>query len=105
MGIRSTSPKLQEEGLFYAGDMLTGPKTVVQAVASGKNAALEIDAYLKNETRPVIEKPTKSYFTLPGYNPVPVSLATEFFGRSIISPYLISASPPPHGLEQTSRAY
>ncbi len=32
---------------FYAGDMLTGPKTVVQATASGKNAALEIDAYLK----------------------------------------------------------
>jgi dihydropyrimidine dehydrogenase (NAD+) subunit PreT len=105
IGMRSTIPNLQEEGLFYAGDMLTGPKTVVQAVASGKNAALEIDAYLKNETRPVIEKPTKSYFSLPGYNPVPVSLATEFFGRSIISPYLISASPSTDGLEQMNRAY
>ena len=105
IGMRSTIPNLQDEGLFYAGDMLTGPKTVVQAVASGKNAALEIDAYLKNETRPVIEKLTKSYFSLPGYNPVPVSLATEFFGRSIISPYLISASPSTDGLEQMNRAY
>ena len=85
--------------------MLTGPKTVVQAVASGKNAALEIDAYLKGEKKPVIEKPTKSYHVLPGYNPVPVSLATEFFGRPIISPYLISASPSTDGLEQMTRAY
>ena len=54
--------------------MLTGPKTVVQGVASGKNAALEIDAYLKGEQKPVIEKPIKSYYALPGYNPLPVSL-------------------------------
>ena len=105
IGMRSAIPHQLGEGLFYAGDMLTGPKTVVQAVASGKNAALEIDAYLKNEKKPVIEKPTKSYFSLPGYNPVPVTLATEFFGRPIISPYLISASPSTDGLEQMDRAY
>jgi dihydropyrimidine dehydrogenase (NAD+) subunit PreT len=105
IGMRSTIPHQQDEGLFYAGDMLTGPKTVVQAVASGKNAALEIDAYLKNEKKPVIEKPTKSYFSLPGYNPVPILLATEFFSQPIISPYLISASPSTDGLEQMNRAY
>ena len=105
IGMRSALPREQAEGLFYAGDMLTGPKTVVQAVASGKNAALEIDAYLKGWKKPAIEKPTKSYYVLPGYNPVPVSLATDFFGRPIISPYLISASPSTDGLEQMTRAY
>jgi dihydropyrimidine dehydrogenase (NAD+) subunit PreT len=105
IGMRAAIPQPQREGLFYAGDMLTGPKTVVQAVASGKNAALEMDAYLKGEMKPVIEKPTKSYHVLAGYNPLPVSLATEFFGRPIISPYLISASPSTDGLEQMTRAY
>jgi NADPH-dependent glutamate synthase beta subunit-like oxidoreductase/dihydroorotate dehydrogenase/ferredoxin len=105
IGMRSTLARQQGEGLFYAGDMLTGPKTVVQATASGKNAALEIDAYLKGESKPVIEKPTKSYYSLPGHRPVPVSLATEFFGRKIRSPFLISASPSTDGLEQMNMAY
>ncbi len=105
IGMRSALSRDQADGIFYAGDMLTGPKTVVQAVASGKNAALEIDAYLKNEKKPVIEKPTKSYFVLPGYNPLPVSLATDFFSRHIRSPYLISASPSTDGLEQMTKAY
>jgi len=105
IGMRAAQPHEQSEGLFYAGDMLTGPMTVVQAVASGKNAALEIDAYLKLMKKPVIEKPTKSYHALPGYNPVPVSLATDFFGRPIHSPFLISASPPTDGLEQMTKAY
>ena len=105
IGMRSTLPRDPIEGLFYAGDMMTGPKTVVQAVASGKNTALEIDAYLKKQPKPVIEKSTKSYFGLPGYNPVPVSLATDFFGRTIKSPYLLSASPMTDGLEQVKKAY
>ncbi len=105
IGMRSTLAREQAEGLFYAGDIATGPKTVVQAVASGKNAALEINAYLKREKKPVIEKPTKSYYVLAGYNAVPVSLATEFFGRPIISPYFISASPSTDGLEQMNLAF
>ena len=105
IGMRSAIPRQPVEGLFYAGDMLTGPKTVVQATASGKNAALEIDAYLKGKAKPVIESSIKSYYTLPGYNPVPVSLATEFFGRPVRSPFLISASPSTDGLEQMDRAY
>ena len=105
IGMRTALPREQGEGLFYAGDMLTGPTTVVQAVATGKNVGLEIDAYLKHEKKPVIEKPTKSYYALPGYNPLPVSLATDFFGRPIHSPFLISASPPTDGLEQMTKAY
>lgn len=105
IGMRSTIPIQPNEGVFYAGDMLTGPKTVVQAVASGKNAGLEIDAYLHGVEKPTIPDPVKSYHALPGYKPVPVSLATEFFGRPIISPYLISASPSTDGLEQMNRVY
>lgn len=105
IGMRSSLPREQVEGLFYAGDMLSGPSTVVESVASGKNAALQIDAYLRNQPQPVTAKATKSYYALPGYNPVPVSLATEFFGRKIRSPYLISASPVTDGLEQMEKAY
>jgi NADPH-dependent glutamate synthase beta subunit-like oxidoreductase/dihydroorotate dehydrogenase len=105
IGMRSELRREQMNGVFYAGDMLTGPKTVVQAVASGKNTALEIDAHLRHIDKPVIANPVKSYYSLPGYNPVPVSLATEFFGRPILSPFLISASPSTDGLAQMTRAY
>jgi len=105
IGMRSTLPSEQVEGIFYAGDMITGPKTVVEAVASGKNAAISIDAYLKGQEKPKIVKATKSYYALPGYNRVPVSLETEFFGRKIRSPYLLSAAPPTDGLLQMTKAY
>ncbi|MFZ5909610.1 MAG: FAD-dependent oxidoreductase, partial [Chloroflexota bacterium] len=105
IGMRPTLAREQAEGLFYAGDILTGPTTVVQAVASGKNAALEIDAWLTRQPKPVIEKPAKSYYALPGYNRVPVSLEADFFGRPIRSPYLLSASPVTDGLEQMNKAY
>ena len=105
IGMRSTLSREGANGIFYAGDMLTGPKTVVQAVASGKNAALEIDAYLNSQIKPVIENVTKSHYALPGFNPVPVSLEADFFGRTIRSPYLLSASPVTDGLEQMNKAY
>jgi dihydropyrimidine dehydrogenase (NAD+) subunit PreT len=105
IGMRSTMPKEQVDGLFYAGDISNGPSTVVEAVASGKNAALEIDAYLKKQEKPEIKKATKSYFAMPGYNPVPISLEADFFGRAIHSPYLLSASPLTDGLEQMNIAY
>ncbi len=47
IGMHSEFMQQQQDGLFYAGDVITGPKTVVQAIASGKNAATEIDAYLQ----------------------------------------------------------
>ena len=105
IGMRSYVAREQAEGLFYAGDISNGPTTVVEAVASGKNTALEIDAYLKKQEKPEIKKATKSYFAMPGYNPVPVSLETDFFGRKINSPYLLSASPLTDGLEQMNKAY
>jgi len=35
-------------GVFAAGDLVTGPNTVVEAIASGKKAAVMIDRYLRN---------------------------------------------------------
>ena len=36
-------------GIFAGGDVVSGPRTVVEAVAFGKKAALSIDRYLKGE--------------------------------------------------------
>lgn len=105
IGMRSAMAREQADGLFYAGDVAHGPTTVVEAVASGKNTALEIDAFLKKQPKPEFKKATKSHYELPGYNPVPVSLATDFFGRPIKSPYLLSASPLTDGYDQMKIAY
>lgn len=105
VGMRASRGRDDTAGLFYAGDVANGPTTVVEAVAAGKNAAIEIDAYLGHAWLPPIEKRTKSSFSLPGYNPLPVSLEADFFGRPIRSPYLLSASPLTDGLEQMTKAY
>jgi NADPH-dependent glutamate synthase beta subunit-like oxidoreductase/dihydroorotate dehydrogenase/Pyruvate/2-oxoacid:ferredoxin oxidoreductase delta subunit len=105
IGMKPTLPRTQTAGIFYAGDISNGPTTVVEAVASGKNAALEIDAHLRGISKLGIEKNTKSRESLAGYNPVPVSLETDFFGRPIHSPYLLSASPLTDGLNQMTMAY
>lgn len=36
----------EENGVFYAGDLLTGPQTVVKAAVGGKQAALDMEKYL-----------------------------------------------------------
>ena len=36
-------------GVFAAGDLVTGPNTVVEAIAAGKKAAVMIERFLKNE--------------------------------------------------------
>jgi NADPH-dependent glutamate synthase beta subunit-like oxidoreductase len=36
-------------GIFAGGDVVTGPKTVIEALAAGKKAAISIDRYIKGE--------------------------------------------------------
>ena len=36
------------EGVFAAGDSVSGPSLVVRAIQSGKNLARSVDLYLKN---------------------------------------------------------
>ena len=92
-------------GIFYAGDMRNGPTTVIEAVASGKNVGAEVLAYLMNMEKPVIEKQTRSSIKLAGSVMYPVQVKSEFFGREILSPFLLSAAPPSDGYEQMKKAY
>lgn len=105
IGGRAALSRREHPQLVWAGDLHCGPSTVVQAVASGKNAALEVDALLARAERPVFEQHAKSIVPLPGYDRLPVPLDTDFFGRPIRSPFLLSAAPPSDGYEQMRKAY
>ncbi len=100
-------PVLHETGdrIFSCGDQANGPTTVVEAVASGKNAALEIDSALRSSHHELPPKPTKSCLPVFGWNKHPVPLDADFFGRPLDSPFLLSAAPPTDGYEQMKLAY
>jgi NADPH-dependent glutamate synthase beta subunit-like oxidoreductase/dihydroorotate dehydrogenase/Pyruvate/2-oxoacid:ferredoxin oxidoreductase delta subunit len=105
IGSRSQLFKTQKKNVFYAGDMVHGAATVVEAVASGKNAALAADAYLNRTKPPKKEKFVKSRATLAGRVLIPIPLKAEFFGRPISSPFLLSAAPHTDGYDQMAKAY
>jgi NADPH-dependent glutamate synthase beta subunit-like oxidoreductase/dihydroorotate dehydrogenase len=100
-------------GLFLAGDVEHGPTTVVEAVAAGKNAAVEVLRHLglpvpsSHGARPTarVVLPVKSTVILRGFQRLPVPLATDFFGRPLLSPFLLSASPVTDGYDQMRKAY
>ncbi len=104
IGNRS-SLKAEGMGVYSCGDMANGPTTVVEAVASGKNAALEVDSVLTGKTPFKAEKATKSRLPVFGWKKHPVPLAADFFGRELDSPFLLSAAPPTDGYEQMKLAY
>ncbi len=91
-------------GVFVAGDAAHGASTVVEAAASGKNAALELDAWVRQQAATAPAKPKKSRVRVPGYADVPVPLEADFFGRRLASPFLLSAAPPTDGYAQMKRA-
>ena len=95
----------KQKGVFLAGDCRNGAATVVEGAASGKNAALEAHAFMQGRKAPAIPDNKKSAVTLEGRNMLPVSLETDFFGRKLRSPFLISASPHSDGYDQVKRAY
>lgn len=105
IGSRSKVPLDKVKGIFYAGDMVLGASTVVEAVATGKNAARAADAFIRGEKPPEIKNPAKSRVILTGANFCPVPLEAEFFGRKIRSPFLLSAAPHTDGYEQMRKAY
>ena len=92
------------KGLFYAGDARNGASSVVESVASAKNAALEADAFIRGvNPAPVADK--KSAVILKGREMLPVDISSDFFGRKIRSPFIISASPHSDGYDQVKAAY
>jgi NADPH-dependent glutamate synthase beta subunit-like oxidoreductase/dihydroorotate dehydrogenase/Pyruvate/2-oxoacid:ferredoxin oxidoreductase delta subunit len=105
IGLKSDFPRVKDRRIFYTGDMATGPSTVVEATAAGKNTAAMVDALLTGEKMPRIKKMTKSTVEVSGYNFVPVSIETDFFGRKLSSPFLLSASPASDGYEQVKAGY
>jgi len=105
IGARAGFTPVAHRGVFYAGDLVTGPTTVVEATAAGKNAAAEVDAFVMGSPKPRIKKRVKSTVTVPGYNFEPVSLETDFFGRKLSAPFLLSASPATDGFDQVKAAY
>jgi NADPH-dependent glutamate synthase beta subunit-like oxidoreductase/dihydroorotate dehydrogenase/Pyruvate/2-oxoacid:ferredoxin oxidoreductase delta subunit len=92
-------------GIVLAGDLESGPSTVVEAVAAGKNAALAVDAYVRGLPPPEIARKNRSAAVLKGLRRLPVPLASEFFGQPLLSPFLLSAGPPSDGYEPMRRAY
>jgi dihydropyrimidine dehydrogenase (NAD+) subunit PreA len=105
IGARPGFAAAAADRVFFAGDVENGPTTVVEAVAAGKNAALGVLARLAGAAAPVIERKVKSRELLPGLRAVPVPLDAEFFGRPMLSPFLLSAAPPTDGYEQMRKAY
>jgi NADPH-dependent glutamate synthase beta subunit-like oxidoreductase/dihydroorotate dehydrogenase/Pyruvate/2-oxoacid:ferredoxin oxidoreductase delta subunit len=105
IGARPGMQRVEKSAVLYAGDFANGPSTVVEAVAAGKNLATRIDAFVGGRPEPAIENPVRSAFILGGWNARPVSLETDFFGRRITSPFLLSAAPPTDGLDQMKAAY
>jgi len=102
---RSSLPIRKVRGAFYAGEMVLGSATVVESVATGKNAALEAEAYLLGKKPPRLKNRAKSHVVLAGLELYPVPLETEFFGRKIRSPFLLSAAPHTDGYAQMRKAY
>ena len=92
------------QAVFFAGDSAFGPSTAVEASASGKNVARQINAFLAKTTIPQFDNPRKSREHVPGYNHEPVSLETDFFGIKLPSPFLLSAAPPTDGYDQMKKA-
>src|SRR5208337_1464567 len=64
IGSKPKLPATKTKGIFYAGDMVLGASTVVESVASGKNAALETDAFIRGELKPKFKNRAKSYAIL-----------------------------------------
>ena len=46
-------------GIFAGGDFVAGPTTVIQAIASGRRAAIAIDKYLRRDTSRVVIRDEK----------------------------------------------
>jgi len=101
--------KVDHPAVFYAGDCVEGPTTVVEASAAGKNAVERVEAYLNKKNIPEFPRNTngflKSTIQIPGYDFLPAPVETEFFGKKIRSPFLLSASPVSDGYDEMAKAY
>ncbi len=105
IGSTSDQPPVTARGVFPAGDFVNGETTVVEAVASGKNAAMDAHRFVTKERGRRHDAGVKSTVVIAGRPLMPVPLDAEFFGRPIRSPFLLSAAPHTDGYDQVRLAY
>jgi len=80
--INPESYATSEPGIFGGGDVVTGPSTVIEAVAAGRNAALMIERYLSGRQLKVLGAVNLPGVYVPPYNPDEgESLESEPTGR------------------------
>jgi len=58
--VDATSLATSVPGVFAGGDVVSGPATVIEAIAAGKRAAMFIDRYLSGESLVYEEKPLRA---------------------------------------------
>jgi len=61
--VNETTMETSENGVFSAGDAVTGPATVVEAIAAGHKAVKAIERYLNDEMELYIEERKKTGIT------------------------------------------
>ncbi len=89
-------------GVFAAGDMVTGPRSVVEAIASGQKAARGIRSYLEDSSIPSV------YDTLDGGQRVCREYALERLPERHVSRYsipLVEAKDRRTNFEEVERGY
>jgi len=114
--------------ILYAGDLASGPTSVVEALASGKKAGLAVHKLLagdeepscpdrgscpdgsgcpKRTTCPEWNRPPISSGapSLPRATGLPVALDCDFRGQRLRSPFLLAAARHTEGYAQVKRAY
>ncbi len=57
MNVNPVTLQSDDADIFSGGDAVSGPKTVVEAIAAGKKAAVSIDCYIKGEDMDAITDP------------------------------------------------
>ena len=72
-------------GVFAAGDVVTGPNTVIDAIAAGKKAALMIDRYLNGEE---LDQPAENKLPQVYIQPIEVDLEEILLSRRSETPRL-----------------
>ena len=66
-------------GVFAAGDLTTGPNTVVNAIAAGKKSAVMIERFLKNKE---LIQPAEPCLPKVYIEPVPIDVEMQQHGRA-----------------------
>jgi len=102
----SLNNRFTNEKIFTCGDLKNSATTVVEAVASGRNCAVEImEKFGIKDSAMSFDKHTKSNIGLQDKYIKQVSIKADFFGREMRSPFILSAAPPSDGYDQVKKAY